>query len=299
MTEPALEHGALVYGGLAEYLAALVPFLREGVEAGDAVFAVAPAARLEALREALGRAGDRITYLEAEAFYRCPAQTLRDYDRLVRAHAPRRVRVAGERPWPAEEPWARAAEWTRCESLINTVFARSGARAMCAYDRDAVNARVLREARRAHLWVIDGGAPEDVAASGADRRPSPLDVDRLPFESAFELYQVRRFVTARASRHGLDAARLAALETAVTEVATNALKHGAAPREVRVWSHGEEFLCEVGDHGRWRPGAPTGLLPPGSALDSGFGLWTVRLLVDAVRVHADRAGTRVRLVMRR
>ncbi|MBA9007644.1 sensor histidine kinase [Thermomonospora cellulosilytica] len=305
MTGTALEHNALVYDGVAEYLATVVPFLRDGLEAGDAVFAVLPGPRLEALRDVLGRAGGQITYVEAGTFYRHPVRALQDYDRLVRAHAPRRVRVAGERNWSADARW-ETAEWIRYETLVNTVFARSGARVVCAYDRNAVDAGIVEEARRAHPWMIVGGdrrangGYEDSPVPGPDRdRPAPpADACHLPFGSAFELYQVRRFVTARASAHGLDAGRLAALETAVTEVATNALKHGAAPMGVRVWSQGGEFVCEVGDHGRWRAGAPAGFAPPGSALDSGFGLWTVRLLVDAVRLYADRDGTFVRLVMR-
>ncbi|WP_289008002.1 sensor histidine kinase [uncultured Thermomonospora sp.] len=305
-----LEHDVLVYGGLEEYLAATVPHLREGVEAGEVPLVVVPEPRLSALRDALGADGREATFVDADEFYAHPVRALRDYDRILRLHAPRRLRVVGERNW-SDDP-LETVEWARYESLVNTLFAASGARVICAYDRDAVRPQVLEHALRTHRRLIDGRSerhndayPEsdylEPAGFGADGAwsPPPPDAAHLPFGAMEDLQRVRRFVAARASGHGLDEKQIAALETAVTEAATNALKHGAAPRWVRVWRRPGEFVCEVSDHGRWRPGALAGFTPPVSALERGFGLWTVRLLVDVVRLHAGEDGTSVRLLMRR
>ncbi|SEF89892.1 Anti-sigma regulatory factor (Ser/Thr protein kinase) [Thermomonospora echinospora] len=303
----SLRHNALLYGDVGEYLAVTAPYLRAGLEAGDAVFAVVPRPRSQALRETLGRDGRDVTFIDAEVFYQHPVRALHEYDRVMRAHAPRRLRVVGENIWPGDR--TETMEWVRYESLVNAVFAASGAQVICAYDRTAVDAEIIGHARRTHPWLIDGraeyasGEYAEPAGLGTDsdrvpRTPPPSDAQYLPFGSEQELYQVRRFVAARASGHGLDGRRVVALETAVTEVATNALKHGAPPMGVRVWTRPGEFVCEVGDHGRWRPGAPAGLVPPGSALDSGFGLWTVRLLMDRVWLYAGRDGTFVRMVVR-
>jgi anti-sigma regulatory factor (Ser/Thr protein kinase) len=304
----ALEHNALLYGEVGEYLAVTVPYLRDGLESGDAVFAVVPGPRLEALRDTLGRDGRDVSFVEAEVFYRHPVRTLHEYDRIVRAHDPVRVRVLGERAWSGDR--VETMEWVRYESLVNAVFATSGARVICAYDRGTVDAEVIGHVRRTHPRLIDGRTvhvsddylePERFSVDGdrMPRTPPPADSEYLPFGSEHELYRVRRFVAARASGHGLDERRVVALETAVTEVATNALRHGTAPRGVRVWARPGEFVCEVSDHGCWRPKAPAGFVPPGSALDSGFGLWTVRLLVDIVWLHAGWDGTFVRMLVRR
>jgi signal transduction histidine kinase len=51
---------------------------------------------------------------------------------------------------------------------------------------------------------------------------------------------------------------------AVTEAATNAIKHGTPPASVRLWTAAGYLVCEITDHGQWEPGALLGLIPPAS-----------------------------------
>ena len=55
------------------------------------------------------------------------------------------------------------------------------------------------------------------------------------------------------------------------------------------------LYCEVADIGLWHPDPLTGFLPPETAIDSGFGLWSARLLVDLLAIRAGHHGNRVRL----
>ena len=86
------------------------------------------------------------------------------------------------------------------------------------------------------------------------------------------------------------------LLVAVTEVVTNAMRHGEPPIVLRMWPEpdaaGGALVCEVADEGRWPPGAGYGLLPPrpaGTAPGSRFGLWAVRLLCATVQIRTGDA----------
>jgi anti-sigma regulatory factor (Ser/Thr protein kinase) len=159
------------------------------------------------------------------------------------------------------------------------------------------------------MMVTDGpalasGAYVDPVTFGANcdrslRFSRPGDAEYFAVEDD-DLHALRSFVAERALLHGLAKRPAQNLVTAVNEVAANALQHGVPPVGMWIWQDGPELLCEVGDNGLWRP-APTpltGFIPPDSALQRGFGLWTVRLLVDLMELRAGWDGTFVRLHVR-
>lgn len=303
-----LEHRAFVYGGTEDFLSTAVPFLRDGLDADEAVVVVVREANLGALRDALGPSAEAIEFLPSEGFYIHPVRALKDYQRIVTSHTPRRVRALAEPVWDGWDE-RQLLEWTRYESLINVVFEGSGARALCPYDSGSVPPEVLEQARCTHPLLVRGGGrtrwSDDYVdpvtfgerCDGERRFAPPRDAEYLPIESD-DLHVLRTFVGGRAAAHGLDRQTAQNLVTAANEVAANALRHGTPPMGLWVWRDGPDLVCEIGDHGLWRPGPLTGFIPPESALDQGFGLWTVRLLVDLVDVRAGWDGTFVRLHVR-
>ncbi len=91
------------------------------------------------------------------------------------------------------------------------------------------------------------------------REPEDLvgDLDRLPLTPPpqpaammrilpTELHAVRAFVADQAKRCGLSADALHNLLVAVTEVATNAIRHGDAPVTLRTWPD-DGLICEITD----------------------------------------------------
>lgn len=212
---------------------------------------------------------------------------------------------------PVWDGWSerQALEWVRYESLINVVFGETDACALCPYDTETLPARILNEARRTHPLLVtgrqDGGNSEYVDpvafGAGCDRRvrlDRPADADYLAIDGA-DLHGLRSFVGERAHKHGLAKQTAQNLVTAANEVAANALQHGTPPIGLWVWQDGPDLICEVGDHGFWHPapGPLTGYVPPDSALQRGFGLWTVRLLVDLMELRTGWDGTFVRLLV--
>ncbi|WP_242884549.1 anti-sigma factor RsbA family regulatory protein [Actinomadura litoris] len=303
-----LEHRAFLYDDHADFLSVTVPYLRSGLERGQSVVAVVREPNLSALREAFEPEGAAIAYFDSADFYRHPVRTLRDYQTIVAQSAPRSVCALAEPVWDGWDD-RQTLEWIRYESLINVVFAGSGARALCPYDTGSLPPRVLDEARRTHpLLLCDGrtGGNDsyvDPATFGAKcdrgRRPArPCDAEYLAIDG-HDLHALRSFVAERALTHGLARQPAQNLVTAANEVAANALQHGIPPMGLWVWRECADLVCEIGDNGFWRPSPLTGFIPPGSALQRGFGLWTVRLLVDLMELRAGWDGTFVRLRVRR
>ncbi|MEV5572610.1 sensor histidine kinase [Spirillospora sp. NPDC052269] len=301
-----LEHRAFLFGGMDDFLATAVPFVREGLEDDDlSVVVVVKQHRLTALRDHFPGGADDM-FIDADAFYEHPVRTLRSYLELVKAKDPRRVQALAEPVWRDEWSERETLEWARYESLINEVFQGTGATALCPYDTSALPKPILEHARRTHPRLVQDGdvsdsrrfaSPREFSA-GVDRTrefPKPRESEYLPLAS-HDLHELRRWVGRRADRHGLSAQDAQNLVTAVNEVAANALRHGIPPVGVRLWTEGEDLFCEVGDNGYWSSFSPlAGFVPPKTALESGFGLWTVRLLVDMAEVRAGWDGTFVRL----
>ncbi|MGH3242945.1 MAG: ATP-binding protein, partial [Spirillospora sp.] len=144
----------------------------------------------------------------------------------------------------------------------------------------------------------------------SDREPLPkpppgadvFEIDRP------DLFWLRAYVSEFARRTPLPEEGLQRLLVAVTEIVTNALRHGEPPIVLRMWTDERDadpaFVCEVSDEGRWPPGTGYGLIPPPSAATgtgpndgSGgrFGLWAVRLLCSIVQIRTGDAGSVVRL----
>jgi anti-sigma regulatory factor (Ser/Thr protein kinase) len=297
-----------VYSGEDEFLATVVPFLRAGLTAEDVVLVAASPPLLDGLRRALGPAGEPAMFIDATEWYRHPVRTVAAYEEFLRAQEPRRVRALAEMSWTR---WSRleAREWMRYEAVVNVAFGTSGARALCAYDRDTASPDLIADVRRTHRELVESGRPHPNADftdlwhlfAEYDHEPLPLPpvFDALPIESA-DLRDVRAFVAARAARHGLPDDALSGLLVAVTELATNAVRHGTPPMAVRLWAEGGDLICEVADCGLWRPrpAATLGFVPPASATSGDFGLWGVRMLADIVQIRAGWDGTVVRLRMR-
>ena len=303
-----LEHRAFLYRGVDDFLAVTVPFLESGLERDEAVIAVAREPNLTALRDTLAPRGASIQYFDSAGFYQHPVRTLRDYQTVVRQSAPRSVCALAEPVWDGLDE-RETQEWVRYESLINVVFQDASARSLCPYDTSSLPPGILAEARRTHPVVLTDGVGEPseqyldpvTLGSQCDRRTHPSrpgTAEYLTIDND-DLHTLRSFVGAHARRNGLAEQPAQNLVTAVNEVAANAIQHGTPPIGLWAWRDGQTLTCEIGDNGCWFPGPSplTGFIPPDSALQRGFGLWTVRLLVDLMELSAGWDGTFVRLHM--
>ena len=302
-----LIHRAMLHTGEDTYLQATLPFLREGLDAGEAVLVVAPEPAAALLRRALGPAAETVGFRDASHWYSQPTRTIAAYSSFIEDHPGARIRVLAEPGWECGTP-AEIAEWTRYESIVNEAFAPVDASVLCLYDRRTTASDVLDGVLRTHPELLGDRGPH---ANDAYRAPSEIyaEVDRQPLPPAppdapempvdgIDLCALRAFVGGHAEGHGITSARLHDLLVATTEVATNAIRHGLPPVTCRTWADDGDLVVDVTDGGHWKPEGLPGFLPPDPFERTGFGLWGVRMLCPLVQLRTGPTGTDIRLRVR-
>jgi anti-sigma regulatory factor (Ser/Thr protein kinase) len=110
---------------------------------------------------------------------------------------------------------------------------------------------------------------------------------------------VREFTAARAPRAGLAPRQVSDLVLAVSELAANTLAHTSGPGTLTMWVTDDEVICQVHDHGQITDPLAGTVRPAPDFPDGGRGLWVVHQVCDRVEIRTGRAGTTVRVHMRR
>ena len=115
---------------------------------------------------------------------------------------------------------------------------------------------------------------------------------------ALTVSAVRTLVSRHALEAGIDRSRRNDLVLAVSEIATNSVKHAGGWGVLRVWRERDALVCEITDRGRGDWSLPA-LRDPAPDADGGYGLWLADQLCERVEVRSGRGGTVVRLEVAR
>ncbi|HJP65692.1 MAG TPA: sensor histidine kinase [Actinomycetota bacterium] len=296
-------HEALFYRDRSSFVTSVVPFVREGLAAGEAVLVAVEEAKLEWLRGELDDS-DGLELVDMRELGRNPARIIpawHDFAAAREAHG-QGYRGVGEPIWPGRRG-AELVESQLHEALLNVAFGGGPAwRLLCPYDVTRLDPWVLEDARRNHpVLVRDGRA----SGSAEYRHPAVDEVFDGPLPeppgsletAAFgprSLASVRQFLTDRGEAAGLDPKRAAEFVFAVNEVTTNSVRHGGGRGTLRVWRENGSLVCEVRDEGRINQPL-VGRMPPTVEQDGGRGLWLANRLCDLVQVRSHHGMTTVRL----
>src|SRR5690606_10728883 len=172
-TVNAFTHRLLPYDGADRFLDGALPFLRDGIAAGDRVVAVCGTGQEMLLRDALGPADAEVEFREPRTWYTHPARTLADCLSAAddAAAGGRRLRVLGEPAWTNRPP-PEIVEWQRIEAVAHVAFREAGAALKCP-SLASLPARVVAApapARRRHAEARQG---RPVLAAGLRLRPRP------------------------------------------------------------------------------------------------------------------------------
>lgn len=295
-------HKAAFYHGLDGLATEVLPFIQQGVDAGEPVIVAMLPDRIETLEQSLGPDAARVRFLDMAEIGANPARILPAWRHFVESEAGRGgFRGVGEPIWPER----RADELVECrlhEALLNVAFDEGPAwQLMCPYDMDALPSKVLEDAMRTHPDVSGdlrrvadyGGHQQAADAFAAELSTRPQWADEIPFRTR-DLLALRRVVGRLASRAGLPQAICEDLVLATHELAANSLKHGGGSGLLRSWSEPAAFVIEVSDSGTITD--PLVGRDLGSAMTaSGRGLWMANQLCDLVQVRSTPLGTVVRL----
>ncbi|MEU8977974.1 anti-sigma factor RsbA family regulatory protein [Streptomyces sp. NPDC048309] len=294
-------HPALFYRGTDQYIEGTVPFLREGLDAGEPAAVAAPPDRLELIREGLGERAAEVRFIDMTQAGRNPGRIIPSVLRKFADAQPsaRRVRIIGEPIWQGRS----AVEYPACvqhEALINTAFTGRAVTILCPYDAGQLDKQALSDALATHPVVIDADGrtqstaygPEQIIARYNEPLPAPLEAAARPF-AAETLPDTRDFAVSQARSLGVSGVSLGDLELAVAELTTNSVIHGAGSGTLRIWAESDRIVCEVHDGGQLTDPL-AGRRPPNPTQPGGRGLLLVHQLADLVRVHTGPDGTTIR-----
>ncbi|SDF51814.1 Anti-sigma regulatory factor (Ser/Thr protein kinase) [Blastococcus fimeti] len=305
-------HAAAVISSDDELLASCLPFLEEGLAAGDTTVLAFPEEAARLIGAGLGLSAGavenhpRIALLDTRA-----PDALTVTRRLIeraRGTGSGWLRVVGAVQFgPQPRTWR---EGCRYEAARNVLLAGEPLTGLCVYDSRILPDEVMECARATHPDLVVGGA----------RRASPdfddpatylrrLPVPREPVEDTAPLLAITEATALADLRHRLGAVIAAHvddpdlagdLHLAVSEVASNAFRHGVPPVSARVWAGPDQLICEITDRGVGFSDPLAGFQPAhGPDLGrGGMGLWLARKLFDHVDLLPGPGGLTVRLATR-
>jgi anti-sigma regulatory factor (Ser/Thr protein kinase) len=299
----AYRHEALLWRDADDFLATAVPFLRNGMAAGEAAMVAVVDERARWLREALGADADDILFVDIAELGRNPARIIPLWRGFLDEHSAHgdAVRGLGEPIWAGRRP-EEIAEGQLHEALLNVaVEPDTPFWLVCPYEIGRLGDEVIEEVYRSHPAVIDDkqyrgshlyGGRDYLDTVFSSTLPALPDTFEELAYARKELHSVSSFVAIKAYAAGLRADRAADLAVAAQELAANSLQRGAATGTLRFWSLDDAVVCEVRD--------AVAVSDPmtgrkHSPKERRQGLWVANQLCDLVQLRSSAAGTTVRV----
>lgn len=295
----ALRHNAFVYGSDEEYVARSVAFLRDGLEAGAGGIVANTRDGLAMMRDALGRDADRVAFFDVSATYTRPARTVAAYygaflEQLRSAPSVRAVADVQFGPTPGD--WE---EWAGYEAITNLAYSHLPVWVLCTYDANGLPDPVLEAVWQTHPEVLSDGwqasehfeDPRELVRK-LTREPEPL-AELRSFSAGEDLERFRERLARELTAENVPHAKALDMLVAGTEIAANAVRHGAGIEEVRVGRAEGRFVCEVIDRGGGFEDPVAGYLAPREG--TGTGLWVARQLTWRLESFDSPRGFTVRI----
>ena len=298
-------HEAVIYDADDQVLETVVPFVHDGIAAGEpTIVCLDPRYRLPVL-DALGEASEHVlgglTYADP---YDAMERTYATVRSLV-DHGATQVRAIAHVPAEA----AGWHGWSRYEAAITHFVGPLPVWGICLYDSRTTAEEVLSDVKRTHthLGTRQGGHepnrlfqdPGDFLAERARRDIDPLE--DAPPQLDLHLpppWQARRRIDALAQHAGLERAKRLSLGLAVVEVVTNAVEHGRPPIRVRAWQQPGHVVVAIDDRGQGPAEPFAAFRRRTGARAHPFGLYLAHKVCDTVTLERRPHGFTVHLVVR-
>jgi hypothetical protein len=299
-------HQACRYGSDEEFVSVAVPFIRDGLAAGEAVLATTSAANLDLLDQSLGDDARHVDVAESAYFGRRPPQRVAAFHRYWRENASRgRVRILAEPMWLGWAPLEINA-WVRMEAGLNVVLAGAPVSMICPYDTRVLRPDIAASALNTHPLLAEPGGtrpspeytdPEGFAAAcEAAAAPAPPPDDAAVFEhDTRQPRALREFAAEQARRHDLDGERAELFVFAVHELAAYLSQESAGRAVIRIWPGMGTLDCELEVPGGRLPDPFAGYRPPDDDARPDDRLWIARQLCDSLEIRRTESGVAARL----
>ena len=297
-----LRHQALIWRDGADWAAVAAAFIQDGVRRGELALAAVPVSAGAMVGKMLD--GGSFDFFDMTELGRNPARIIAAMLDFARIHAGTPLRYVCQPFW-AGRPDAENSEAARHEALVNLALADVSATVLCVYDARELDTAALSCAEETHPVVITEGrsrasqryAGPGIVPARCDHPLPPPPPSALSLRFRNDLRAVRQHVTSAARQAGLSGGRAADLALAASEVAANTLRHAGGGGMLHLWPTADEIICQIMDSGRIDDPLAGRRRPAEDG--SGHGLWVVNQVCDLVQLRSGRAGTMVRMHMRR
>ena len=293
-------HEAGFYSSDAEFASLIVPFVEEGLAAGEPVVIGYDDRKADLLRSCLTDAA-AVEFIGDQGLYATPARAIASYQRLFEFHVAtgaEQIRIAGDVPHPGN---GRLFEgWDRYESAVNTVWQDFPVWGLCLYDTTTTPQRVLDVVERTHPRLVSPSGHRQVNQHYQDVLISPLPAPPDPLEGGAPIVQLTgrpaadtRHALERIGKDRVDTATLTDLIIGASEAVSNAMQHGETPVTVRIWAAPDRITVSVHDPGPGPTDPLAGLVPPAADTPrTGLGLWIMHQLdIDTALIHTEEGFT--------
>ncbi|MFL6113152.1 MAG: anti-sigma factor RsbA family regulatory protein [Catenulispora sp.] len=280
-------HEAGFYGSDAEFVALIMPFIEEGVAAGEPVIIGYDDRKAGLLRSRLADPS-AVSFIGDRSLYATPARAIAAYRRLFEFHiamGAEQIRIAGDVPHPGNG--GRFDGWDRYECAVNTVWQEFPVWGRCLYDTNTAPQAVLDVVERTHPRLVSPSGQRRTSEryqqvsvfEGLPPAPDPLEASTPIVELSHRPAADTRDTLAEIGRGRVADAMLRDLISGASEAVGNALRHGEPPVTVRIWATPDRIVVSVHDRGPG-PGDPlAGLVPESHSVSiPGWGLWLVHQL---------------------
>ncbi|MFF0117288.1 anti-sigma factor RsbA family regulatory protein [Streptomyces prasinus] len=300
---PSFRHELYPYRGDAQFLSGTLGYIHEALEGGEAVVVAVPPDKASLLRSELADE-PAVAFVDTTTLGPNPGRFVGAWVDWMNEHGEgdRPVRGIGETAWREARNAAHLSELRYHEWLLNRAFARSSTWSMlCPYDDADEDRSTLRSLSRCHPLIHrDGHHVRNEDYRTAEEYPfEALQPPCDPFQELSythgDLPAIRSKVAQCASDAGVPDDQQRKLAVAVTEIATNSIRHGGGRGTLRTWAQDATFLCEFRDAG-YIADVMAGRTRPTAEQIGGRGLWLAHQLCDLVEIRSTRdQGTTIRL----
>jgi anti-sigma regulatory factor (Ser/Thr protein kinase) len=281
---PDFEHVAVYHAGDDDLADRLAPEIARALAAGDAVLVCSSQGVWRRISARLGAASEAVEYVADDVRYGHPNVSMRIVHDFVRD----RMRDGSGAAWsigaiPYDGDETRNADWVRYEQAVNDVLQHLPLRAVCTYDVTTTRPELLDEARCAHSNGDESDQPRSHGGSLGTVPPIVVPATEPLLRLHVHSSRSARHTVAEAYRELLGEDALGELTLMVSEIVSNALRHGAPPVILSAWYDAATHtsVVDVSDHGRGIDDPFVDLRPPRQR-PGGAGMWIVGQLSDRV-----------------
>jgi hypothetical protein len=297
-------HEAFLWRRPADFTAAMVQFIEEGLDAREPVMVAVTAPHMRWLQDRLSAAAaGQVEFVDMAQLGRNPARIIPAWREFVSAQAePQRpVRGIGEPIWPDRHP-QELLECQLHEALLNiAIDPDTPLWLVCPYDTGALGPTVVEEALRSHPVIVEEGTHRGSpsyagrthldALFAADLSQPPAEVHEAVF-TADSAHRMLTYIKLELYVAGLPLDQSTELAAATEQLALGSLHRGSPAATIRIWGEPYALICEVSDE----IPVTDPLLGRSVPTDEHEGLWRANQVCDLVQLRSTPEGTTVRVL---